>query len=417
MKKIAFCGMTHLGLCYSSVSAEIGYEVVCFDEDRILIDDLKNNILKISEPGLKDTINKNINKLSYTYNINDLMNCKLIFISLDINTKENGESDLSGIKKYISLIESINKNNVPIIIHSQVPPGYTRSINSRYLMFYQVETLVFGDAISRARNPERIIIGVKNKKEALPQFYKEFLAKFECPKFLMNYESAELAKISINCYLSAQVSTTNTLVELATKLGANWNDIVPTLKSDKRIGEFSYLQPGLGISGGNLERDLKTILSLGSKKSTNINFINSIVNLSSYSKKWIEKLIKHYLNENTKKNIAILGLAYKKDTSSIKNSPSINLIENFSNIQFRTYDPAVKKIYNTNVEYFSNAYECLLGTDILVLATPWEEFKSLDVSKIKKEMKGNIIIDPYNLLDDKYLRKNNFRYHSISLTK
>ena len=134
----------------------------------------------------------------------------------------------------------------------------------------------------------------------------------------MKYESAELSKIAINCYLASSVSITNTLVEISSKLNADWNEIVPTLQLDRRIGKYAYLKPGLGISGGNIERDLATIKEIGNSYNTNINLIKTIINLSKYNKDWLFKKVEHHIKNNKKLKICVLGLAYKENTNSIK---------------------------------------------------------------------------------------------------
>src|SRR3970282_1279053 len=147
-----------------------------------------------------------------------------------------------------------------IVVLAQVPPAFTRGKQRPgRLLYYQVETLIFGRAVERALQPERYIVGCADPALPLPPAYQGFLQAHGCPILPMRYESAELAKISINMFLVASVSTANTLAELCEKTGAEWSEIVPALKLDKRIGPHSYLAPGLGIAGGNLERDLATV--------------------------------------------------------------------------------------------------------------------------------------------------------------
>ena len=227
----------------------------------------------------------------------------------------------------------------------------------------------------------------------------------------MNYESAELAKIAINCYLASSVSTTNTLAEISNKIGAHWDEIVPTLKLDKRIGKYAYLSPGLGIAGGNIERDLNTIEGIGDKISSNTEFISSIINLSAYSKKWMYRTIKPHINNNN--NICILGLSYKENTNSIKNSASIELIKKIKNSNINVYDPFVKKINIGQINHKTSTNNAIKGSNILVIATPWDEFKLLDLKTIKSLMKGNIILDPYRVLDEELSLNLGFIYYSI----
>ena len=159
----------------------------------------------------------------------------------------------------------MNKKAILVIL-CQVPPGFCRKINwPKKQLYYQVETLIFGKALERASFPERFIIGTEKKDNKISKVYKNYLKTYKCPILNMSYESAELAKISINIYLISTVTTSNILYEICEKVNANWKDIIPSLQLDRRIGKFAYLRPGLGISGGNLERDLTTLSELQKK--------------------------------------------------------------------------------------------------------------------------------------------------------
>ena len=414
MIKIGFCGATHLGLCYSTVSAEKGNKIICYDYDETKINNLKKFKINIDEPKLKKLVKQNKEKIFFTNNILELSKCDFVYFSYDVDTNHLGESDKTSLKKKLSiLIKKLNKN-IPIIILSQVPPGFTRNYYKiKKNLYYQVETLIFGQAIRRALKPERFIIGSSNSKDNLFFKFKKFLDSFKCPILIMRYESAELSKISINCYLASSVSITNTLVEISSKLNADWNEIVPTLKLDRRIGRYAYLKPGLGISGGNIERDLTTIKEIGNSKNTNINLIKTIINLSKYNKDWLFKKIEYHLKNNKKSKICVLGLAYKENTNSIKNSPSIQLLKKINEHEIKVYDPLVKKIKINNIKEVNGSYDAISNADILVIATPWEEFYRLDLKVIKLKMSGKIIIDPYKVLDQILAIKLGFKYYFI----
>ena len=414
MYKIGFCGMSHLGLCYSTAAAEKGFQITCFDFDDKKIKNLKSSNLDIEEPDLKNLINKNKNKLMYSNNILDLSSCDFVYFSFDVNTDSKGKSDKKLlINNLENLILKLDKN-IPLIILSQVPPGFTRNFfKIRKRLYYQVETLIFGNAMHRALHPERFIIGSSNSLDVIPVPITFFLKSFNCPILIMSFESAELSKIAINCYLASSLSITNTLSELSDSLGGSWDEIIPTLQLDKRIGKFAYLKPGLGISGGNIERDLATIKSIGLTNNVNVQCIDSMIQLSKYSKQWLYRNIRKYIDNDINLKISVLGLAYKENTNSIKNSPSIELLKKIKNSSVKAYDPLVKNISIKGVIMSDSALEAIKNSDILVIATPWEEFRSINLSKIKKQMNGNIIIDPYKILDEESLKKLNFMYYSI----
>ena len=282
---IGFVGLSHLGLVSLCAAANKGCDIIAYDlhTDAKLID---ANSIDINEPGLNSIFKKNKKRIKITKNIQDLSKCDLIYISKDVPTNSNGKSDLKPIKKIVKHLSFLYKKPILIIL-SQVNPGFTRKIKwNKKKLFYQVETLVFGNALKRALKPERIIIGSNNSNEKIDPKLKSFLNKFKCPILNMNYESAELAKISINMFLVSSITTTNLLSELSTRIGAHWTDISKALKLDRRIGGHAYLNPGLGISGGNLERDVNSVIQMNKKMNLDSTIFEYWKQKSGYYKNW-----------------------------------------------------------------------------------------------------------------------------------
>lgn len=351
IKKISCLGMSHLGLVYSSVFSQYAETIVCYDGDADLIAKLKSSKVEIYEPNLVEELKKNKKKFLFTHNYRDCEKSDLIFISLDSKTNKLNQVDLSDINKIFKKILKLNiSNHIPIIFLSQLPLGFCENIskNIKNDIYYQVETLVFGNAIHRAKFPERIIVGSKNKKINNKNYIK-LLKKFRCPIINMNYLSAELTKIAINIYLISTISTTNYLTMLGEKINFDWEAISDALKLDKRIGKYAYLRPSLGLAGGNLERDLNSLDLLSRKYSIDNSLIRSWYKISNLRKKWIENILNKLLKRTKQKKILILGLAYKENTSSIKNANSIYLIKKFKKVNFYGYDPIVK---NLQIEIF-----------------------------------------------------------------
>jgi len=287
------------------------------------------------------------------------------------------------------------------------------------LTYYMVETLIFGEAMNRALHPERIIIGKNNENEKMDRYFLKYLYLFSKKIIEMNYESAELTKISINIFLATSITTTNYLCDIANQVNANWNHIKESLKLDKRIGKYAYLEPGLGISGGNIERDLRGIQDISKKIKINQSLINSVKKYSSYYKDWPFRALNKTNYQN--KKIGILGLSYKENTNSIKNSPSIKLINKMINILkikkdlIFVFDPKVKIIKNLKVNYLNNELNLLKSCEILIIMTKWDIFKNLTLRDIVKNFHGVDIIDPYETLNIKI--KNSKRFNFFSLKK
>ena len=398
---IAFVGMTHLGLISSVAAAEKRFNVTAFDSDNSKIKDLAKGNLPISEPKLADLILKNSKLLNFTSDENALACCDVIYVAPDVNTDDDGRSDLNILNNLLNLVFRVAKQEVTIVILSQVPPGFTRQKwDGKRNLYYQVETLIFGQAIDRALFPERFIIGCAEPKDSITKEYKKFLEAYECPILPMRYESAELAKISINMFLVSSVSTTNIIAELCEKIGADWSEIVPSLRLDKRIGSWAYLSPGLGVSGGNLERDLTTFCNFSDDLDVNANVVKAWISDSKYRKNWpLRALKKIEMQGNCILTIGILGLSYKEDTHSTKNSPALQIISQLSDYKLRVYDPQVvwNKRWHNNTIVCHNAEDVIKDIDLLMILTPWKEFYEIDYQASDKNKRLDFIIDPYGV--------------------
>ncbi|HSQ02467.1 MAG TPA: nucleotide sugar dehydrogenase, partial [Burkholderiales bacterium] len=403
----------------AAAAAARGFTTLCFDPDSALIGRLNAGELPVVEPGLPELIAQNRQRMAFMSNGQDLARCAVCYIATDVPTDDTGTSDLAGIR---ALIENVCAQLSPqalLVVLCQVPPGFTRTLAwPKERLFYQVETLIFGRAVERATQPERFIIGCANPAAALPGDYHSFLESFGCPILPMRYESAELAKIAINCCLVSSVTVANTLAELSERIGANWHEIVPALKLDRRIGQYAYLAPGLGIAGGNLERDLATVLHLASDTGAEAGLIRSFVHNSRHRKDWVLRTLhRELLHANAEARIAILGLAYKENTHSIKNSASIGLIAHLQRWPLRLHDPVVSA---ANVDHplktaCDTALEAARGADALVIMTPWPEYRSIDCTKLQEIMRGRLIIDPYRMLSAEEAARRGFDYVTLGM--
>ncbi|MDJ0838694.1 MAG: nucleotide sugar dehydrogenase [Acidobacteriota bacterium] len=403
MSRIGFAGMTHLGLNSAVASAAKGYTVCCFDEDKDLIVQLADGRPHVVEPDLERLMGEHAGRLQFTAEVSELASCPLVYIAPDVPTDNSGNSDLTQINALIERVDEAIPADIIMVVLSQVPPGFTRDLKLKAgrPLFYQVETLIFGRAVERALQPERFIIGCTDPTSPLPSPFEDYLRTFDCPLLPMRYESAELAKISINCCLVASISVANTLAELCEHLGADWSEIVPALKKDKRIGPHAYLSPGLGIAGGNLERDLNTVISLADRYGTDGNIVRAWTANSGYRKNWVLRLLhQHVFNRMPDPTIAVWGLAYKQNTHSTKNSPSLELIQHLDRYRLSVFDPVVKAaaVQGRKLEEHADALTACSGADVLAIMTPWPQFKNVPPADICRAMKGAVVIDPYRVL-------------------
>lgn len=415
---IGFVGLTHLGLNSAAAAAERGFDVVCLG-DVSLVARLERLDLPVSEPDLTETFARNKQRLHLTSNKKALSRCDVVYVAPDVRTDDQGQSDLGPLREHIALADAAMRPDADMVVLSQVPPGFTRLLpRDKARLYYQVETLIFGRAMERALRPERFIVGAAEPSQPLPQPLQEFLQAFGCPILPMRYESAELAKIAINCCLVASIGVANTLAELCEQIGADWSEIVPALRLDKRIGPHAYLTPGLGIAGGNLERDLATVCRYGYAHGTEVGLIHALTRNSAHRRNWaLAALHDHVISRIKRPVIAVWGLAYKEDTNSIKNSPSVALIEALAPFALRVHDPVVPSasIEGPSITSCADQLEACDGADALVIMTPWQHYRATSPSDIGRHLKGNIVIDPLNVLDAAACRQAGLTYRRMGL--
>jgi UDPglucose 6-dehydrogenase len=408
---IGFAGLSHLGLVSSIATAAKGFDVVAYDPNPDLAATLWQGQLPVHEPGLADLLQDHAGRLTFTAAASALGACAVVVLSIDIPTGADNESDLAALDRLVETVAGEVAPGAVLVILSQVRPGYTRALRRRLdtvlaprnvHLYYQVETLIFGRAVERALHPERFIVGCADPGQPLPAAYRDLLSAFGCPVLPMRYESAELAKIAINICLVASVSAANTLAEVCEKIGADWAEVVPALRLDRRIGQFAYLSPGLGLAGGNLERDLATVTALGCAHGTDIRFIEACVANSRYRRDWVLRTLHTHLGVVARRpTVAVWGLAYKPDTHSVKNSPALALIQALPGVAIRAYDPKVEWTCPDSAGFTRQAtpLEAAAGADALAVMTPWPEFAGVDLAALRRAMRGRLLVDPYTCLD------------------
>jgi UDPglucose 6-dehydrogenase len=414
---VGFAGMTHLGVNSAAAALGRGFPIVGFDADRDVIARLGRGEPPVLEPDLPELLREHAAHACYTADVADLVRCDIIYIATDVPTDDRGASDLSGIRRLIGSVVPAMREDAILVILCQVPPGFTRGLELPLeRLYYQVETLVFGRAVDRAINPERFIVGCADPAQPLPPAYGRFLDAFGCPLLPMRYESAELAKIAINCCLVASISVANTLAELCEQIGAVWSEISPALKLDKRIGAHAYLAPGLGIAGGNLERDLATVIRFADEHGTDAGVVRAWVANSRHRRDWAARTVREaVLNSKPDAVIAVWGLAYKENTHSVKNSPSLATIALLPDVRLRLHDPVVKAeaAGHAQASGAGRPLEAAKDSDALMILTPWPEYRRIAPQSIASAMRGRIVLDPYGVLDLDAAVKAGLQVHTL----
>jgi UDPglucose 6-dehydrogenase len=414
---VGFVGMTHLGLCSAVAAASKGFATRAIDRDPALVARLDAGELPVVEPGLDDLLREHRARIRFSAEAGELGACDVVYVAPDLPTDDTGKSSLEGLDALLDFTLANTRPDAVVVVLSQVPPGYTRArqLDGR-LLYYQVETLIFGRAMERATEPERFIVGCPDPSKPLPEAMQTYLQSFGCPILPMRLESAELCKIAINCCLVASVSVANTLAELCEGIGANWSEIVPALKLDRRIGAYAYLAPGLGIAGGNLERDLATVVRIAAGIGSDAGVVKAWIANSAHRKRWAADAVrKLVLDRNPGATIAVWGLAYKENTASVKNSPSLATIAALSEVRLVLHDPVVNASAAQHAKAVgaSDPLMALRGADALMILTPWPQYRTIRPAAIAAGMRGRVVLDPYAVLDAEATRAVGLRHYTL----
>ena len=405
-----FLGLSHLGIVSSVGWASLGSSVVGVDLDRVPIDTLMKGELPVHEPGLPEAFAAARGRMRFTTDPAALGECPLVVVSRDVPTDAGNGSDTSAVLRLVDAAVPHLRPGAVLAVMSQVPPGFTRSLAARIearrpglglRVHYWVETLIFGNALRRFLEPERIIVGAPDPGRPLPAELADGLARFGCPVLPMRYESAELTKTAINLYLFGAVTYANTLADLCEEVGADWSEMAPALRLDKRIGAHAYIRPSLGVAGGNLERDLVTLRSLCAAHGVDASYIETLIRYNADRYRWVyRQLERRVLAETPRPVIAVWGLAYKKDTRSTKNSMSLRVIRDLhGRAEIRAYDPLVGAAdVDVPVTVLPGREAVLAGADCLLVLTDWDEFAATPRDAFKA-MRRPLVIDCVGVVD------------------
>jgi UDPglucose 6-dehydrogenase len=414
---VGYVGMTHLGLCSAVAAASKGFATRAIDWDPALVARLDAGALPVVEPGLDDLLRDHRAGIRFSAKPGELGACDVVYVAPDVPTDDMGKSSLAVLDALLDFTLANTRPDAVVVVLSQVPPGYTRACQrAGRLIYYQVETLIFGRAVERATQPERFIVGCPDPAKPLPAAMHAFLQSFDCPILPMRLESAELCKIAINCCLVSSISVANTLAELCEGIGANWSEIVPALKLDRRIGAYAYLAPGLGIAGGNLERDLATVVRLSDGVGSDAGVVKAWIANSRHRKRWAADTIrKVVLDQNADAIVAVWGLAYKENTASVKNSPSLATIAALPDAKLVLHDPVVSAsaAQHPKAVAASDPLAALKGADALMILTPWPQYRAVAPAHMAATMRGRVVLDPYAVLDAEQARAAGLQHFTL----
>jgi len=425
MRNICVVGSGHVGLVTGACLAELGNRVICMDDDFKKVESLKTGVMPFYEPGLEEMVYRNVNngRLSITTDIKESVEqAEIVFICVGTPQKPTGEADLSYVEAASrSIGEAMNSYKV-IVEKSTVPVktgGWVkrtiRLSNSNFDVVSNPEFLREGKAIHDFMHPDRIVIGVESETAAniMAELYKPLKASI----IMTNIETAELIKHASNAFLALKISYINAIANICEKVGADVMKVAEGMGYDKRIGR-EFLDAGIGYGGYCLPKDLAAFIKIVEEVGYDFELLKIVQKINDFQKQQIVRKLRGVLWNLSGKTIGILGLSFKPDTDDMRESPSIDIIRQLQQggAKIKAYDPQATnnaKAILYNVEYCQNPYQVAEESDALIIATEWDEFKNLDLLKVKSLLKQPVIIDGRNIFDPAEMRRLGFIYQGV----
>lgn len=431
--KITVVGTGYVGLVTGTCFAELGNDVICLDIDQNKIDCLKKGEIPIYEPGLEELVLRNQKEGRLTFSTDAKAGiewAEVIFSAVGTPPDKDHRADLGAVKAVAKTVGQ-NLNGYKVFVNkSTVPVGTSHMVkeiikeNLKAPMDFDVvdnpEFLREGSAVKDFLNPDRIVCGVESDraKEAMEKLYQP-LIRAGRPLLFTDIHSAEVIKYASNSFLATKISFINEVANFCELVGADVTQVAKGMGLDERIGS-RFLHAGIGYGGSCFPKDVQAFIQTGKDKGYEFKILEQVERVNEEQKlKIVEKITKE-IPDLKGKTIAVWGLAFKPKTDDMREASSLaiipKLLENGAKV--RAFDPvaaenAKKILVETNIEYFNSPFDAASGADALLLVTEWDEFRALDLQKLKSVMKDTYVFDGRNVYDPEEMRKIGFKYFSI----
>ncbi len=436
--KISVIGTGYVGLVTGTCFAEVGVDVTCVDIDAKKIENLKQGILPIYEPGLEEMVHRNFEKkrLHFSTSLKDsIQGAEVIFIAVGTPPDEDGSADL----KYVLAVASdigkhmqkplvvVTKSTVPVTTAEKVRKAVQKELDARgeKIDFYVAsnpEFLKEGAAIEDFMKPDRIVVGTDRveAEEIMKKLYKPFLLNGH-PIIFMDIPSAEMTKYAANAMLATKISFMNDIANLCEIMGADVNMVRKGIGSDGRIGP-KFIYPGVGYGGSCFPKDVKALVKTAKENKYNMRILNAVEEVNEAQKEVLfNKVLNHFKGDLKGKKFALWGLSFKPKTDDMREAPSLVIIEKLlkAGASVVAYDPVAmheaERMLGNTIVYSIEMYDCLKGADALLIVTEWPEFRSPDFEMMSKALNRKVLFDGRNIFDAGDMKKLGFDYYCIGV--
>lgn len=429
---ITVIGAGYVGLVTGACFAEFGINVTCVDMDEARIESLTKGIPPFYEPGLEELMRKNMNegRLHFTSDTaRAVRDSEVIFIAVGTPSRTDGSADLSYVDAVAKTIAG-NLNTYKVIVtKSTVPVGTgerirkiiqeSGSANGEFDIVSNPEFLREGSAIEDFMRPNRVVIGASSDRSVsvMKELYRP-LYLIEAPFIITDIETSEMIKYASNVFLATKISFINEISNLCEKVGANVQVVAKAMGLDGRIGA-KFLHPGPGYGGSCFPKDARALLQIAESHGYDFKIVRSVLDVNTSQREWMIVKIEHALRGVGGKTLGVLGLSFKPNTNDIRESPAIDIIQELiaRGAKIRVFDPAAmqdaKGVLGQTVTYCKDAYDAADGADAVVLITEWNQFRNLELERLKSLLKHPVFIDLRNVYEAERMRKNGFDYYSV----
>ena len=435
--KIAIVGTGYVGLVTGTCFAEMGTEVFCVDVNTEKIENLKQGIIPIYEPGLEDMVHRNqqAGRLHFTTDLTECLDeVEVLFSAVGTPPDEDGSADLKYVLEVARTVGRHIKKHILVVTKSTVPVGTAKKVRQaiqdeldkrgaqiEFDVASNPEFLKEGAAISDFMSPDRVVVGVESERaeELMTRLYRPFLLN-NFRVIFMDVPSAEMTKYAANAMLATRISFMNDVANLCEIVGADINMVRKGIGSDNRIGN-RFLYAGIGYGGSCFPKDVKALINTAKLNNYPMRILQAVEDVNDEQKSLLfRKLEKHFNGDLKGKRIAIWGLAFKPETDDMREAPSLILIKKLKEAGciVSAYDPvaipeAQRRLPAGMISYGKDIYETVIDADALLLVTEWKEFRMPSWSVIKKLMSTPLILDGRNIYDKTELEEAGFIYHCI----
>ena len=426
---ICVVGTGYVGLVTGAVFADLGNDVVCVDNATKKIEALRAGQMPIYEPGLEEMVarNKDDGRLTFSTDLpGGVRQADVIFIAVGTPPKESGETDLSQVEAVASEIgRSMDRYKV-VVNKSTVPVGtgeFVREVITRHqprpLDFDVVSNPEFlreGSAIEDTLRPDRIVIGAPNQQVAMTLV--ELYAPLERPMIITDLPSAEVIKYASNAFLAAKISFINAIANICEAAGADVSQVMKGMGLDSRIG-MQFLQAGLGYGGSCFPKDVDSLIHTASRLGYDFKLLRSVVEINRERAAHLVEMMRKAMGPLEDKTVAVLGLAFKPNTDDMREAKSLEVVRalHAAGAQIRAYDPVAmenaRSMMPPGVVFCESAFEAAAGADGVALHTEWNEFKYLNLDRLRGLLRRPLIFDARNLYEPERMRRLGFEYYSI----